>query len=357
MTSHSAISLDAVAKRFGTHVAVDDLSLEVADGEIVCLLGPSGCGKTTTLNLVAGFLDPDSGTVRLQGRPMNGVPPHRRNSGMVFQSYALFPHLSVLDNVAFGPRARGAARRDARAAAREALLLVRLDGLEQRMPHQLSGGQQQRVSLARALVYRPEVLLLDEPFSNLDAKLRLSMRDEVKEIQRKVGVSALLVTHDQEEALQLADRIAVMNQGRIEQAGSPEDVYFRPLTRFVADFVGVANFIPVTVVGDNLIESRDGARWRADLAGRSRSVRASGTLMIRPERLHLVSDPVPADDRNMVSGRIVKTGFLGSHRTLEVAAGGEGWRIRDSSTGRDSAAAGDVVGLAWSPDDAVFLDE
>ncbi|MCC7426169.1 MAG: ABC transporter ATP-binding protein [Alphaproteobacteria bacterium] len=358
MTSAAAIELASVSKRFGEHLAVDRLSMSVAEGEIVCLLGPSGCGKTTTLNIVAGFLDPDSGTVKLHGKPMNGVPPHRRNSGMVFQSYALFPHLSVLENVAFGLRARGVGGAEAQSRARETLALVRLDGLEARMPHQLSGGQQQRVSLARALVYRPEVLLLDEPFSNLDAKLRLSMREEVREIQRKVRVSALFVTHDQEEALHIADRIVVMNHGRIEQLGTPESVYFRPETRFVADFLGAANFAPVAVAGDALLEGPGGERWRATLNARQGAAApARGTLMVRPERVRLLAEGDAPDNANTVPGRVLRTSFLGAHRITEVAVGDLLWRVREADTRQAARTAGEAVRLAWAAEDTVFLHD
>jgi len=353
----AAIEIEAVVKRFGAHRAVDGVSMRVAEGEILCLLGPSGCGKTTTLNLVAGFLEPDAGTVRLHGRPMAGVPPHRRNCGMVFQSYALFPHLSVRDNVAFGLRARGIARGEASAQAQQALALVRLAEFGERMPHQLSGGQQQRVSLARALAYRPEVLLLDEPFSNLDAKLRLSMREEVQQIQRQVRVSALLVTHDQEEALHIADRIAVMSTGRVEQIGTPEEVYFRPANRFVADFLGAANFLSVSLAADGMVEAAGGDRWRAVLApGSAAASAATGMLMIRPERLRLMAEAETPGNCNSVVGRVLKSSFLGAHRITDVEVAGTLWRIREADARHAARPAGQAVRVAWSPEDAVLLD-
>ncbi len=242
----STLTLAHVTRRYGGFTAVDDVSLDVADGEFVTLLGPSGCGKTTTLRMVAGFIAPDGGEIRFGDRQMTDVPPHRRNTAMVFQSYALFPHMSVADNIAFGLRMRklSAAERESRIA--EALDMVSLCGLEKRRPGELSGGQQQRVALARAIVTRPDILLFDEPLSNLDAKLREKVRIEIRDLQRRLRITTLYVTHDQSEAMAISDRIVVMNGGRIEQEGDPATIYRQPRSAFVADFLGAANIVVVT---------------------------------------------------------------------------------------------------------------
>ena len=351
-----AIAVDGLVKRFDGEVVVDRLSLDVAAGEMVCLLGPSGCGKTTTLNLIAGFLKPDAGSVRLAGRAVDRLPPHRRGLGMVFQSYALFPHLSVLDNVAFGLDVRGLSRREARARATETLALVRLDSCADRLPHQLSGGQQQRVSLARALAYAPQVLLLDEPFSSLDAKLRVTLRDELKDIQQRLGLAALFVTHDQEEALQLADRVIVMNGGRIAQQGRPQAVYFQPASRFVADFLGDANFVAVRLTSDGIGVARDGTRWRVPAPDNRRTAGREGVLMIRPERIALVSMPGEAGMRNRAEGTVLRTSFRGAHQVVDVQVGEAVWRATQAGTAVRGFAPGKRVVLAWEPEDTRFLD-
>ncbi|HVF64263.1 MAG TPA: ABC transporter ATP-binding protein [Casimicrobiaceae bacterium] len=263
--SEPALRLAGIAKRYGSVVAVDDIDLDVAPGEFVTLLGPSGCGKTTTLGLVAGFIAPSGGEIFLAGRPVANLPAFRRDIGVVFQDYALFPHMTAGENVAFGLRMRRVPASETQARVGEALDLVQLAGLADRRPLELSGGQRQRVALARALVIRPTILLLDEPLSNLDLKLREGMRVEIASLQRKLGITTLFVTHDQSEALVMSDRIAVMNAGRIEQVGRPADIYERPATRFVAEFIGRMNFF--------------------DEAGR--------TIAIRPERARLVAERPP----------------------------------------------------------------
>jgi len=260
--SEAALRLAGIEKRYGATVAVAGVDLEVRDGEFLTLLGPSGCGKTTTLGLIAGFFPPSAGEIFLRGRPVAGLPPFKRDIGVVFQDYALFPHMTAGENVAFGLRMRGVQRGEIDQRVNEALELVQLRGLAQRRPLELSGGQRQRVALARALVIRPAVLLLDEPLSNLDLKLREEMRVEIAGLQRRLGITTVFVTHDQGEALVMSDRIAVMNAGRIEQLGTAADVYERPATRFVAQFIGRMNFF-----------------------------RAGGkTVAIRPERASLSSD-------------------------------------------------------------------
>ncbi|HYI85668.1 MAG TPA: ABC transporter ATP-binding protein, partial [Burkholderiales bacterium] len=240
--SEAALRLAGIEKRYGATVAVAGVDLEVRDGEFLTLLGPSGCGKTTTLGLIAGFFPPSAGEIFLRGRPVAGLPPFKRDIGVVFQDYALFPHMTAGENVAFGLRMRGLRKEEMERRVSEALGLVQLGGLAERRPLELSGGQRQRVALARALVIRPAVLLLDEPLSNLDLKLREEMRVEIAGLQRRLGITTVFVTHDQGEALVMSDRVAVMNAGRIEQLGTPADVYERPATRFVAQFIGRMNF-------------------------------------------------------------------------------------------------------------------
>ncbi|MGZ4313344.1 MAG: ABC transporter ATP-binding protein, partial [Solirubrobacteraceae bacterium] len=255
-----AIELRGVSKHYRDLVALAPLDLEIREGEFFCLLGPSGCGKTTTLNLIGGFVEASGGEILIQGRRADRVPPHKRNVNTVFQNYALFPHLTVGDNVAFGLRMARVSRREARPRIDEALALVGLSELADRLPAELSGGQQQRVAVARALVNRPAVLLLDEPLGALDLKLRKRLQIELSQIHREVGTTFVFVTHDQEEAMAMADRIGVMNEGRLEQVGSPEEIYRRPATRFVADFIGGSNFLAVSRAGDGSVVARVGSR-------------------------------------------------------------------------------------------------
>src|SRR5919201_599798 len=245
------VRLVDLSKRFGEVIAVDGISVDIPGGEFFSLLGPSGCGKTTTLRLIAGFEQPTSGTILLDGVDVAQTPPHRRNVNTVFQSYALFPFLSVEDNVAFGLRYKGISPKSAKTMVRDSLALVRMDGMERRRPGQLSGGQQQRVALARALVLNPAVLLLDEPLGALDAKLRKALQIELKALQEEIGITFIYVTHEQEEALTMSDRVAVMEGGRIEQVGSPSEVYEEPTTTFVADFLGLSNLMTVTAHGES----------------------------------------------------------------------------------------------------------
>ncbi|TMK27476.1 MAG: ABC transporter ATP-binding protein, partial [Actinobacteria bacterium] len=280
------VRLVGVTKRFDDVVAVDDLSLEIERGSFFALLGPSGCGKTTTLRMIGGFEQPTEGEILLGDREVSGLPSYKRDVNTVFQSYALFPHLSVLENVAFGLRRRGVKGKDVQTRVRDMLRIVGLEGLEGRRPRQLSGGQQQRVALARALVNRPRVLLLDEPLGALDLKLRKQMQLELKGIQHEVGITFIHVTHDQEEAMTMADRIAVMNAGRIEQLGTPTELYETPQTAYVAGFLGVSNLIAGTVAGPDRVRLHGGPEVRvppAALAGRSGEV----AVGIRPEKIDL----------------------------------------------------------------------
>jgi len=314
------LQLIGITKRYGDFRAVDDLSLDVADGEFVVLLGPSGCGKTTTLRTVAGFVEPTSGSVLLGERDITALPPWKRNAGLVFQSYALFPHITVAENIAFGLEMRKVPKAEMAPRIAEALRLVRLDHLGDRLPRQLSGGQQQRVALARALVFHPDVLLLDEPLSNLDAKLRADVRVEIRELQRKLGLTTVMVTHDQEEALTMADRLVVMSEGRIRQIGTQQDLYERPAERFVADFVGRSSFIDGRMDGPGRFVSAGGLVVACDGAGNGqRSGHASGqaSLALRPERLALMSSAAPAMD-NSFPGTVEFISYLGSQVDLHV---------------------------------------
>jgi putative spermidine/putrescine transport system ATP-binding protein len=306
------LQIERVTKRYGDVHAVRDVTLDVADGEFVVLLGPSGCGKTTTLRVVAGFAEPTSGTVHLGERDITQLPPWKRNAGLVFQSYALFPHLTVEQNVAFGLEMRriGAAETASRVA--EALRLVRLAHLGERLPRQLSGGQQQRVALARALVFRPDVLLLDEPLSNLDAKLRQEVRVEIRELQRKLGLTTVMVTHDQEEALTMADRLVVMNDGAVRQVGTQQDLYERPTDRFVAGFVGRSTFIEGEVEAPGRFRSTGGL----ELTCNSGMI-GPATLALRPERI-LVDTAAHAGMDNSLPGVVEFVSYLGATVDMHV---------------------------------------
>ncbi len=316
------VRLSRVTKRFGSLTAVDDVSLEVRPGEFLSLLGPSGCGKTTTLRILAGFLEPTSGEVAIGGRSMLGVPPYRRPVNMVFQHYALFPHLTVADNIAYGPRRRGLPKPEIDRAVADSLELVSLAGLGDRYPRQLSGGQQQRVALARALVNRPRVLLLDEPLGALDLKLRRQMQIELKRLQEYLKTTFIYVTHDQEEALVLSDRIAVMNAGRVEQMDDARAVYERPATPFVADFIGQTNLLSCTVEGLQggcLLVRRGAVRLLAAGGEPSPVAGTAVQLSLRPERIGLALTR-PAMD-NAFLARVTRRVYLGALTNFHVSAG------------------------------------
>jgi len=306
------LRLTGITKCYGDVKAVDGFSVDIADGEFLVLLGPSGCGKTTTLRIVAGFIEPTLGSVHLGERDVTVLPPWKRNAGLVFQSYALFPHMSVNDNVAFGLEMRKMPRAEMAPRIAEALRLVRLDHLSDRLPRQLSGGQQQRVALARALVFRPDVLLLDEPLSNLDAKLRQEVRVEIRELQRKLGLTTVMVTHDQEEALTMADRLVVMSEGRIRQIGSQQDLYERPADKFVADFVGRSTFIDGRMEAPGRFVSKGGLVVACEGTGSG-----DASLALRPERLALMTGTARAMD-NSFPGAVEFISYLGSQVDLHV---------------------------------------
>jgi putative spermidine/putrescine transport system ATP-binding protein len=306
------LSIDGIRKRYGEVDAIREVTLDVADGEFVVLLGPSGCGKTTTLRVVAGFAEPDAGSVALGERDITRLPPWKRNAGLVFQNYALFPHLSVAQNVAFGLEMRKVGTAETARRVGDALQLVRLEHLAQRLPRQLSGGQQQRVALARALVFHPDVLLLDEPLSNLDAKLRQDVRVEIRELQRKLGLTTVMVTHDQEEALTMADRLVVMQDGAVRQVGTQQDLYERPCDRFVAAFVGRSTFIEGEIEAPGRFRSHGGLSLACTAA-----TLGPATLALRPERMLIEAAPQAAVDNNL-PGVVEFVSYLGATVDMHV---------------------------------------
>jgi putative spermidine/putrescine transport system ATP-binding protein len=352
------VELRGVSMAYGATTVLHDVDLEVHKGEFLSLLGPSGCGKTTTLNIVAGFLTPTRGVVSLGGRVVTDVPPYRRHTGMVFQSYALFPHMNVFDNVAFGLQIRRRPAAEQARRVREVLELVQLGGLGDRPIRQLSGGQQQRVAIARALAIDPVVLLMDEPLSNLDAELRRQMRVELRRLQRQVGITTIFVTHDQEEALTLSDRLVVMNAGRIEQVGAPVELYRQPRTPFVARFLGHPNFLAGEVVARDgpAVTVRVGPHTvRAAHAG-PLEAGARVSVVLRAESATLHRAP-PADRANAVPGVVGYTVYLGTSAEYEVAVA-DGLRLRvveQIASGIPTYRDGDRVSVSWDPDDTILL--
>ena len=322
----SAVSLSNIVKRFGDYTAVHQMSLEIAEGSFVTLLGPSGCGKTTTLRMIAGLLDPTEGEIAIKGKRVNDVPIHKRNLGLVFQNYALFPHKTVAENVAFGLNYRNVPKDEARRKVAAALELVQLPDLGARYPKELSGGQQQRIALARAIVIEPDVLLLDEPLSALDANLREDMRVELKRIQQSIGVTTVFVTHDQTEALAMSDQIIVMSEGRVEQVGAPEEVYNTPATEFVAKFLGASNLLSARCEdiagGDIALELPDFPRITIP---KERAPRISGPgpvrLVIRAEKLHLKAQGTPADGMLTVDAVVENVDYQGQSARYFVRVG------------------------------------
>jgi spermidine/putrescine transport system ATP-binding protein len=360
------VRLVDVTKRFGDFTAVDAINLEVHDGEFFSLLGPSGCGKTTTLRMIGGFEEPTTGLIELSGQDVTWLPPYKRNVNTVFQSYALFPHLTIGENIAFGLRRRNVKADEIKSRVAEALDLVQLTGYEHRKPGQISGGQAQRVALARALINRPAVLLLDEPLGALDLKLRKQMQVELKRIQKEVGITFIYVTHDQEEAMTMSDRIAVMNKGHYEQLGEPEVLYERPETRFVAGFLGVSNLIPATPDGTAdeyaVLRMPDGTAVRAP---RSLLDGASGPLAlgVRPEKIRLkeTTDEV-GGQYNRLEGVIRSSSYIGVS-TQYIVHLDDGRRITvfeqnvERATKAEAWAPGERVAMVWPPDHSFVVPD
>ena len=352
----AAVTLAGVTKRFGDVTAVESMDLEIRDGEFFSLLGPSGCGKTTTLRMIAGFEFPTEGSVRIKGREMGLEPPNRRPVNTVFQSYALFPHMTVAENVGFGLKMRGVGRSEAAERVARALDQVQLSHRADARPSQLSGGQQQRVALARALVNQPAVLLLDEPLGALDLKLRQAMQLELKELQERVGITFVYVTHDQEEALTMSDRIGVMNEGRLLQVGEPEAIYEHPTSRFVADFIGDINLVPAVSAGSGLVRLGDGATVAVPGVG---AAGTAVTVALRPERLHLAApgDDVPAG-ANRLRGLVQRRVYYGDGFSYEVAVAGVTLEVRQENTpGLARYEAGSEVDVYWDPSAANLVED
>ncbi|MGE0563468.1 MAG: ABC transporter ATP-binding protein [Pseudolabrys sp.] len=350
------VRFDAVRRRFGAMAAVDGLTLDIYDNEFFALLGPSGCGKTTLLRMLAGFETPDEGRVRLAGADITDVPPHRRPVNMMFQSYALFPHLSVAGNIAFGLKQENLPKDEIAARVADMLALTRLEGLGDRRPDQLSGGQRQRVALARSLVKRPRVLLLDEPLAALDKKLRAETQFELMALQRKLGTTFVIVTHDQDEAMILADRIAVMNRGRLAQVDAPAEIYEHPKTRWVAEFVGDVSLLEGRVSGAS-VETANGAFAFAGAGGVTNGEKV--WLALRPEKIAISRDKPAAD--NAVAATIADAGYLGDSTLYQARlADGAAMKVSTPNTGRAARGAfaiGDAVWLSWPADAAVLLRE
>jgi putative spermidine/putrescine transport system ATP-binding protein len=350
----SYLRLDGLTKRYGETLAADRVSLDITQGEMIVLLGPSGCGKTTTLRMIAGFVDATAGDIVLEGRPIGALPAHRREMGMVFQNYALFPHLSVARNVAFGLEMRGMKRAEREARVAEMLALVKLDRFAERLPRQLSGGQQQRVAIARALAIHPKVLLLDEPLSNLDAELRQGVAREIRLLQQERRLTTIMVTHDQQEAMAMADRLVVMRDGRVQQVGAQEDLYERPATPFVARFIG----------NSNLLEGRrEGAMFRTEsgtsiaLAGRYDGA-GPATLALRPERITVAQG---SGARGQARGTVLLSSYMGATVEHVIALDSQAQLIvRGASSGPGATprlSAGETVALTWPDTSECLFDD
>ena len=357
-TARPAITVDQVVKYYGPVLAVENVSLEVEEGEFVTLLGPSGCGKSTLLRLISGFLEPTSGDIRLHGESVLGVPPYQRNTSMVFQDYALFPHRTVAQNLAFGLRMRKRPKEEIAKRVEDMLSLLDLEGMGARRISETSGGQQQRVALGRALIVEPAVLLLDEPLGALDFKLRKQMQTELKRIQRRVGITFIYVTHDQEEALTMSDRVAVMNSGRIDQCDTPEEIYKRPTSAFVADFVGEANFMTCRVAAleghEIRVRNAAGEEFMARLFGeRSLSEGDEVRLVVRPENITIVRQA--AEGFSGVHGTIEQVVFSGATAKV-TAVTTEGSRLQvNVNPDTPLPGEGTTVGFSWAPESAVVV--
>jgi spermidine/putrescine ABC transporter ATP-binding subunit len=342
------VRFSGVSKSYGTVQAIGDISLAVNSGEFTTILGPSGSGKTTMLSLIAGISAPTSGRIELGNRDITNVPAAQRNIGLVFQSYALFPHMSIFDNIAFPLRVRRISRTDVEARVEEALRLVRLTGFEARRPHQLSGGQQQRVALARAIVFKPDILLLDEPLAALDRKLREEVRSEIRALQRSLGITTIMVTHDQEEALSLSDRIVLLSGGKVEQIGAPDEIYHRPSTRFAAGFLGLANFLEGTLDAGGAITTKDG---RFPCSAQSQAAGEPVCGVIRPEDIRMDGET------GFTRGTVREVVFLGEVARYSIETERAGVFIANVSGSRSRFSEGSTVWLSWDPDMVWILPE
>ncbi|WP_293861991.1 ABC transporter ATP-binding protein [uncultured Alsobacter sp.] len=341
------LSLRGLRKVYTDFVAVENLHLDVPKGELIALLGPSGCGKTTTLRMIAGLASATAGHVMVGGRDITSAPPYDRDMGVVFQSYALFPHMTVAKNIAFGLQMRKVPRAEIDRRVAEAISLVRLNGMEERRPRELSGGQQQRVALARALVIRPSILLFDEPLSNLDAKLRDEMRTEIRDIQQRLGITAVFVTHDQSEALAMCDKVAVLNAGRLEQFGSPIELYEHPANPFVASFVGRVNRLPGTAAGTTVKVGAHDVILPKPMTG-------AVEVMVRPHRIALGGPSDTAPGANRVTGTISQVAYAGDLVQYGIDVGGTRWFVEQQTTAaRPPEVPGTPVSLSWRVEDTL----
>ncbi|WNC15583.1 ABC transporter ATP-binding protein [Brevibacillus brevis] len=353
------VELRGIMKTFQNNVVVQDFNLQVEQGEFISFLGPSGCGKTTTLNMIAGFLDPDGGDLLIKGQRMNGVPPYKRELGMVFQTYSLFPHMTVAENIAYGLKLRKVSKTEMQERVKRVLDLVKLPNVADRYPKQLSGGQRQRIAIARALVIEPSLLLLDEPLSNLDAKLREELRDELKRLHQEIGVTTIFVTHDQEEALSLSDRIVVLNHGFVEQIGTPLEIYNQPASEFVHTFIGKTNRMEGEIVGlegDRLtIRTTEGMIIHAGKQQRPFALGQKAIVFVRPEKI-VLTDIAAGDYINQVEGRLQLASFLGSYTECEVRAGGHTLAVKvqmsDKAAQREPGAS---LFCSWNAEDVLVM--
>lgn len=353
------VELRGIMKKFQNNVVVQDFNLQVEQGEFIAFLGPSGCGKTTTLNMIAGFLDPDGGDLLIKGQRMNGVPPYKRELGMVFQTYSLFPHMTVAENIAYGLKLRKVGKQEMQERVKRVLELVKLPNVADRYPKQLSGGQRQRIAIARALVIEPSLLLLDEPLSNLDAKLREELRDELKRLHQEIGVTTIFVTHDQEEALALSDRIVVLNHGFVEQIGTPLEIYNQPASEFVHTFIGKTNRMEGEVIAidaDGIkVRTTGGLLIQAAKQAREFSLQQKVIVFVRPEKIKL-SDTGVHTGANQVEGHLQLASFLGSYTECEIVAGKHTLSVKvqmsDKSAERE---AGTTVYCNWDAEDVLIM--
>lgn len=346
-TEEPIIQIKNVSKTFGDFLAINDISLEIPKGSFTTLLGPSGCGKTTLMRLIAGFYEPDAGDIYIEGSKVNGVPAFKRNTPLVFQDYALFPHMSVFENISYGLKLKKVSKQQIQEQVYSMLDMFGLQGLERRFPKQLSGGQQQRVAFARALIMGKNVILMDEPLSNLDAKMRVEVRNELRDLQQKLGFTAIFVTHDQEEAMSISDRIAVFDKGRICQVGTPWEIYYKPKYRFVADFVGEANFLVGEVIAveeTNILVKYKDAEIKVDKGNYVVKVGERVTLVIRPEYISISSKrSLHKANHHEVSGQIVRSSFLGRTIRYWVEVGAMQWIVDDSNSGIQGPLQGQVT--------------